>query len=478
MTKFNTSTCICWNIGFVIIYIPIAVLSANLAIPPGNVTPIFPAAGLAFAAYLLLGKQVLPGIFLGGMLGNLLSLLRYSSEVTTISAALFIGFGEVLANLVAAAILLRYVKISSIFQIPHNVILFFAISLFWLVSPTIGVSALALHGLLHWDDFAYTWLTWWLGDSIGVMLVAPVILLAGRGHYKKLFDIRFLEILPILTIYILLIVALELTNWPIAFLLIPVSMLLVLKLEIGGAVLASTITGIVVVSIILTSGGLYWDYELNARLLLAQLLIGTNTFTVFFLAAHVYTIITLARNVVQATHDAEIDPLTGLYNRRGLKHHVEKIQNQTRRDDSGLTLLLIDIDNFKNINDSYGHDVGDTVLVMFARVMKQLLRSHDLAARVGGEEFIILLTTTDRKEQEIICQRIQSMVYAMKFDMIGEDFHLTVSGGVSDTNEAHSLPELIALADKRLYIAKRTGKNQFIYTNENVSIEPPIDMAG
>ena len=460
-----------WNLCFIFIYIPTAILGTSLSIPPGNVTPIFPAAGLAFAAYLILGSSILPGIFLGSFIGNLVSILRHSFDLTAFSATFIIGIGEVLASVLATFILLRYMKAEASLNTPRNLLIFFTISLFWLVSPSIGVTSLAVHGLIEWNNYWYTWLTWWLGDAIGIMLITPAILLARSATPKRLHVYNIKTTLPLILVYALFISALNLTKWPVIFLLIPATLLLVLKFEMFGAAIGSILAGTLIVGILLSGGALYEDYDLNHRLLLVQLLIGVNSFTAYFLAAHVRTIIRLGRIFIEAKQESETDPLTGLLNRRGLENHAAKTLHQTRQGDNGQTLIILDLDNFKYINDTYGHNTGDRVLVAFANSLHNLLRRNDIAARIGGEEFVLLIGTVHKSEQQAICQRVLQMTKTISFSDISADFNLTVSGGLADTTEANELKGLITLADNRLYHAKNSGKNQIIYTRDQQSVK-------
>ncbi|MEP6923593.1 MAG: diguanylate cyclase [Pyrinomonadaceae bacterium] len=150
------------------------------------------------------------------------------------------------------------------------------------------------------------------------------------------------------------------------------------------------------------------------------------------------------------------DSLTGLLNRRYLDERVSEEVNRSKRDGTPMSILMIDIDNFKKYNDRFGHQAGDEVLKMTAQCLKVVLRGADVAARFGGEEFCLLLPNTTLGEARLIGERIRIRIEGTDFPHQG----VTVSVGVSAYSPLHSSPqEVIEAADKALYQAKRIGKN-------------------
>lgn len=150
------------------------------------------------------------------------------------------------------------------------------------------------------------------------------------------------------------------------------------------------------------------------------------------------------------------DSLTGLLNRRYLNERLQEEVNRSNRDGSPMSFMMIDIDNFKLYNDRFGHQAGDEVLKITAQCLKAVLRSADVAARFGGEEFCLLLPNTTLSEARMIGERIRTYIEEMEFP-----FRIvTVSIGVSAYSPLHNSPqEIIEAADKALYQAKRMGKN-------------------
>jgi len=161
-----------------------------------------------------------------------------------------------------------------------------------------------------------------------------------------------------------------------------------------------------------------------------------------------------------------IDGLTQLYNRR---YVIELFKNEfikTTRYHQDLSLMMIDIDDFKKINDTYGHLSGDVVLKSMSAIIKRCLRNVDLPGRYGGEEFILVLPETGREQAVIVAERIRKQVEEHRFKSINNEIlQVTVSIGLADVsdleNKSNEL-ELIKVADSRLYKAKRTGKNKVV----------------
>ncbi len=159
---------------------------------------------------------------------------------------------------------------------------------------------------------------------------------------------------------------------------------------------------------------------------------------------------------------ALIDPLTGLYNRRYFETFMDKQLAILERNKQPLSLTMIDIDNFKLFNDTYGHEAGDTAMRTISDIISKNIRSSDIGVRYGGEEFILVFTNTDKKDAFDVAERIRNIIEVTPIK-IGHDekVFLTASFGVATYGvDADSLSSLIAAADNALYNAKKTGKNK------------------
>lgn len=173
----------------------------------------------------------------------------------------------------------------------------------------------------------------------------------------------------------------------------------------------------------------------------------------------------LRSNVRDSLRMAVIDPLTGLYNRRYATQHMNRIIE--RSEDSGLpyAVVMLDIDKFKSVNDTYGHDVGDNVLKEFAHRLQENLRGVDLIARLGGEEFLVVMPDTGPREVEFAAERLRKAIEKHNFVAQSDlPIPLTVSIGVAFGGPTDKNPDLlIQQADKALYESKASGRNRVSY---------------
>ena len=164
---------------------------------------------------------------------------------------------------------------------------------------------------------------------------------------------------------------------------------------------------------------------------------------------------------------ASYDSLTNLLNRRTFMNRAETEFSRNQRYQHPISVLMIDLDNFKEINDTYGHQTGDTVLSKMGSTIAQNVRNHDLCGRYGGEEFIILMPESDVIEAEFVANRILEKVYAMQFESDNVTFSVSCSIGLADNigMEKANLLDVINKADACLYEAKRTGKNKVVHSS-------------
>ena len=152
------------------------------------------------------------------------------------------------------------------------------------------------------------------------------------------------------------------------------------------------------------------------------------------------------------------DPLTGILNRRAILEELSQRMNHHLYDFEHLSILMLDIDFFKKINDNYGHIVGDKVLIKVSEIISQLIRGFDTVGRYGGEEFLVILPNTNSENAYKAAERIRKKIEETEFDDIE---HLTVSIGFTSYAD-ESIESLINKADQNLYEAKKTGRNKVV----------------
>jgi diguanylate cyclase (GGDEF)-like protein len=167
---------------------------------------------------------------------------------------------------------------------------------------------------------------------------------------------------------------------------------------------------------------------------------------------------------------ASTDHLTGLPNRREFQERLGGEITRARRHERQLSLLVLDLDHFKSVNDSHGHPVGDRVLIETARRLAGLVRQGEVVARIGGEEFAVILPETDGQSAVAAAQRMRMAIQARPFPGVGP---LTVSGGVCSLSDARDGDDLFRLADVALYAAKARGRNRVVlYSPDALGIGP------
>lgn len=169
--------------------------------------------------------------------------------------------------------------------------------------------------------------------------------------------------------------------------------------------------------------------------------------------------------VETADLEASTDPLTGAYNRAYLVRRFEAEMRRARNYMSPLSVLLLDIDHFKQVNDSYGHAAGDAILKRLAELIRKNTRSSDFVVRYGGEEFVSVMTSANQDQAFLYVDRLREMVAAAEFPVPGHDAPLkvTVSVGVSSfPGDGQTTTDLLNMADQALYAAKAGGRNRVV----------------
>jgi two-component system, cell cycle response regulator len=165
----------------------------------------------------------------------------------------------------------------------------------------------------------------------------------------------------------------------------------------------------------------------------------------------------------QAYHDE----LTGTYNRRAILEMLSREWVRAKRANTHLSIAMIDIDYFKKINDVYGHQGGDEVLIQFSKIIQQSLREYDFVGRIGGEEFLVISPSMHAVSlgftSENLYERLRKQIETTPFLFNQKQIHITTSIGVSNIEEAQSFERLLEGADQALYQAKNQGRNQICY---------------
>lgn len=183
------------------------------------------------------------------------------------------------------------------------------------------------------------------------------------------------------------------------------------------------------------------------------------TFHFFFLtSARLELDLEIARAQVDVI--SRTDPLTNLYNRRHFDEQAEIEFQRAKRSGHAISFLLLDLDDFKSVNDTYGHDTGDFVLLLLAEILRDELRPFDLIARYGGDEFVVMLMDTNEEQAQAIAERIRKRVMETPFESDAGTFDVTLSIGITPVHmDDRDLRLILKRSDTALYEAKQHGRN-------------------
>jgi diguanylate cyclase len=170
----------------------------------------------------------------------------------------------------------------------------------------------------------------------------------------------------------------------------------------------------------------------------------------------------LHKELDRVSSQARHDPLTGALNRKGMDEAMDREVANVRRKETPLSVALLDIDNFKKLNDTLGHATGDVALAHLAKVARECMRPQDTLARYGGEEFVILLPDTPLDKGVAAMTRLQRELTKMFFLAGTEKAFITFSAGVAELGANEKGADAIKRADQAMYLAKRAGKNRVL----------------
>lgn len=455
------------NLLFIALYIPLAVVSFSFAIPPGNATPIYPAAGLAFAAYLLKGRKILPGIVLSGGLANFWFLPYNEHFWDVVCSSILIGCGEGLAVWIAASLLKQFISIAASFDSQKNIAIFFAVSACWFVSPSVGVMAMWLFQLVPTADLSYTWLTWWLGDAIGIMMLTPLILMwfeppqdAKRDPDYRWFMIELLAVS-------LLVSLVALSPWPLLYLTLPIMLLFAFRHNLFGVSVLNLVVAVLFSAAAANGYGVYADYEQNQRILFVQGFVGVMCFTALIATATMNQLSSLRKQLFEVKQLSLTDPLTGIPNRFALWQRLPYMIKQALQQQQQLAVILLDIERMSVLNHTLGSMAGERALIVFTQTVNGLLQDNALFARLENDKFVLALYCEDSRTVETYMDALQRDLRQQSI----EGFSLSCTYACVYVIGECSVTEVLEQAESKLRKVKRLreGANTATNVSEDVS---------
>ena len=585
------------TLAIALAYVSTAALGFVVAIPPGNVTPVWPPSGLALAAVLVVGYRSGVGIWLGSFAANawfFTHSIALSAPTTVVNAS-SIATGSTLQALLAAFLIKRLVGTTSLDRLNDALKFLGVAAVTCFAASSWGVTTLVLADLVAWGTYPYTWFTWWLGDFAGILVVTPSLLVLSGGAYTKQLSrkmtfplLGFGSGLTLIAFFVLWQIERQAVEadlnaahsvWPWGFLLAGLAFTALLAIYIETHRREATLLAAhsdletrvqarthelaqanreLRTEIAERERAEVSLYEMQARLRLALQSSNTGLWDWHLTSNEVYfspewkrqlghedlgvpnryeewetrlhpedrtrTLNAVRASIENPAHGYEVefrlrhkdgsyrwilarasllqdaegrayrmlgshtditdrkdaetqlaqlalcDGLTGLANRRWIEEEIERALIASRRNRQKIAVMFIDLDRFKDINDTLGHEAGDSLLKRVAERLRSEVRESDAVARHGGDEFIVILIDIARPEDaaNVACKLLRTLSAPMKLD--GAEIAISASIGISLSPEDGSdVKTLLRHADTALYRAKEAGKNDYCFYTESFS---------
>ncbi len=457
-----------------VIYFAAAKISLSFAIsPPGYATAVWPPSGIALAAFLLLGNRVWPGVWLGAAFVNFT--VSFSAAIPLVMAT-----GNTLEALTGAILVRRFIiDMSCRFDHAADVFKFVAVAAFsCIIASTIAVVGLALEGSIGWSEFFANWITWWQGDATGIITWTPLILTWSVPSPLVWTRWRAVEVacFAVLLLGVTTFVFGQgaegaAVSW--AFLILPLIIWSAYRFSQREVTTAIAVVSAFAISYTLKGQGPFHSLSLNVSLLALLAFISILVVMGLLLNAvegeRKRAIKDLESELRGVKDEAITDPLTRLSNRRYLWHFLPYELLRAARRESSLAVIMIDLDHFKRVNDTHGHEAGDLVLTKVAALLRSHIRDSDIACRYGGEEFVLVLPDATLEGTKRRAEAIRSAIREMMLEHLGEPITgVTASIGIAMfPDHAEDSESLMRIVDDLLYEAKRSGRDRIV-----VRLEP------
>ena len=441
--------------GLTAVYFAAAKLGLRLAFLHASATPVWPTTGLALAGLLILGARVWPAVFVGAFLANI-------TTVGSLATSLGIAAGNTLEAVVGGYLITRFASGRRAFDRAGDVFRFALLAgiVSTLLSATLGVTSLSLGGFARWADYGPIWLTWWLGDAVGDLVVAPAVLL---WYARPLVRWRLGQVVEAAALLVGLGLAgllvfgglfpSRVKDYPLEFICIPFFLWAAARFRTRDAATAVLVLSAITIRGTVLGFGPFVRETPNESLVLLQAFMGVASVMTMILSAAVTG---HKRVEAQLRRLTVRDPLTGLGNYRQLATVLEAEIRRSRRTARRFAVVFLDMDHLKQINDRYGHLVGSRALCRVAEVLHVSCRAVDTAARFGGDEFALVLPEADAAAAARVVRRIvERLAQDSERPPVAASLGVAVYPEDGETVEA-----LLGAADRVLYEIKARHRTQ------------------
>ena len=448
------------RVGLVAIaYTVAAFLSLRVALVVQQVTPIWPPTGIAVVAMLLLGRRVWPGIAIGAFIVN-------ASIGPTLLTAAAIAVGNTLGPVVVATLLRSFGFRIELDRLRDAMVLVVVGALGMTISAVGGTTAIYLAHSISASAYWSTWSVWWTGDTMGVLLIVPFLLsfrslsLPGRFSWRRCLEFCLLFASLAIIAHLVFLSRLQ-----IEYLVFPFLVWSAVRFGQRGASPAALMVSGIAIWASVQGTGPFAGETLMQKMVTLQVFNASVAFASFVVAAvfaeRAHGIAERQRVENELARKALHDPLTGLANRALFMERLGQALARSERHDGSVAVLFLDLDRFKVINDSLGHEVGDSVLVHVADLLRGALRPEDTASRFGGDEFVILCEDIENGSHAVqIANRLeQALVEPLALE--AGEVVVTTSIGIAVAKGSMDSPEnVVRDADTAVYRAKDRGRSR------------------
>lgn len=434
------------------VYFIAAKFGLEFAFVNPSATPIWAPTGIALAAVLVYGYRVWPGIFGGAFAVNFIT-------AGTLATSIGIASGNTLEAIAGAWLVNRFAGGARAMDRTRDIVTFGFLAgiVSTALSPSIGVTSLALGGFASWNNYAEIWSTWWLGDCVGNLAVAPALLLWSanpRLEWSRTDGAKSAEAIALILTLGLVALGLfggllppDVSHYPLEFLCVPTLLWAAYRFTPRGAATATLVLAAIALWGTRYGYGPFTNRPPNTSLVLLQSFIGFSSLMCLTFAG----VVTERRRAEEQIRQMALtDPLTSLANYRVFVQSLDAEIARSSRTGRPFAVLFLDLDHLKRINDIQGHLAGSDAIRRVAEALRTSCRTSDTAARIGGDEFAVIMPETEEPRARELLARIGALL-----DAGNRDFTVSVSAGIAEhPRDGATAEALLGRADDLLYKAK------------------------